>query len=191
MSTQRRKRRFPMFLKFLLACLLLAGMLIFGGTMVVKDQSTLRSRGNFLVKHLRRYEFYQERVGKGMTGTVELLVGEPALRAAMTPPEPAAGPDPETVGAIGKGMFERLSSKNSVQPDLFAIFDVNGKLLYTAPGTSLDRDTSTVAAVEKARTGSSFMHRLQVLDATLYQATALPIRAAEPGQSVPTEEVTT
>ena len=70
----RGKLRIPMFVKFLFACLLLAGLLIFGGTMVVKNESQFRNRGNFLVKHLRRYEFYQERVGRGMTGTTELLV---------------------------------------------------------------------------------------------------------------------
>ena len=66
-----RGLRFPMFLKFLLGCLLLAGFLIFGATLLVKSKSTLRSRGNFLAKHLQRSEFYQERSGRTMTGTLE------------------------------------------------------------------------------------------------------------------------
>jgi hypothetical protein len=37
-----------MFLKFLVACLTLAGLLIIGGTMVVQSETTFRSRGNFL-----------------------------------------------------------------------------------------------------------------------------------------------
>ncbi len=198
-----RKLRFPMFLKFLLACLLLAGMLIFGGTMVVKDQAVLRARGNWLVKHLRRYEFYQEKAGKGMTGIVELLVGDPTLRAAVAnagqgaalPPTPAPGgattapggattapavpaPDGPSIAAIGKAIFDRLSSKNSIQPDLFAIFDEHGKLLYTSPNTMLDASAaSTVAGIEKARSGSAFMHRPSLIDGTVYQVTALPIRA--------------
>lgn len=190
-----RKLRIPMFLKFLLACLVLAGMLIFGGTMVVKDQAVLRSRGNWLVKHLRRYEFYQEKVGKSMTGIVELLVGDPVLRAAVAsagrgaalPPTPPATapattePDAPPLAALGKAMFERLSSKNSIQPDLFAIFNTNGKLLYTSPNTNLDaNNTSTVAGIEKARSGSSFMHRISLIEGTVYQVTALPIRA--PGE---------
>ncbi|MGE3768285.1 MAG: methyl-accepting chemotaxis protein [Kofleriaceae bacterium] len=196
-----RKLRFPMFLKFLLACLVLAGMLIFGGTMVVKDQAVLRSRGNWLVKHLRRYEFYQEKVGKAMTGIVELIVGDPELRAAVanagkgaaspTPPPPGTAPAPTTpaptatepaeapaIAVLGKAIFERLSSKNSIQPDLFAIFNTNGKLLYTSPNTALDpTQTSSIAGIEKARNGSTFMHRISLVEGTVYQVTALPIRA--------------
>ncbi len=202
-----RKLRFPMFLKFLLACLVLAGMLIFGGTMVVKDQAVLRSRGNWMVKHLRRYEFYQERAGKGMTGIVELVIGDPSLRAAVanagqgaalppTPPggapangQPAPAPastvapavEGPTIATIGKAIFDRLNSKTSIQPDLFAIFDEHGKLLYTSPNTTLDaNNTSSVAAIEKARTGSTFMHRPSLIEGNVYQVTALPIRA--PGQ---------
>ena len=200
-----QKLRFPMFLKFLLACLLLAGMLIFGGTMVVKDQAVLRARGNWLVKHLRRYEFYQEKAGKGMTGIVELIVGDPELRAAVAnagkgaalpPPDkapekaapaaPATAPAPEvsdgpTLAILGKAIFDRLSSKNSIQPDLFAIFNANGKLLYTSPNTMLDANaTSSVAGIEKARSGSTFMHRISLIEGTVYQVTAMPIRA--PGQ---------
>ncbi|MBA3820687.1 MAG: hypothetical protein H0X17_17485, partial [Deltaproteobacteria bacterium] len=115
-----RKRRFPMFLKFLLACLMLASLLIVGGIFMVKEQSQFRNRGNFLVKQLRRYEFYQERMGRLLTGTIEILVADPGLRTTLA----TAGGD---VTEIGKGMFERLSSKNGVQPDVFVIFDAQGK----------------------------------------------------------------
>ncbi|MFN0253302.1 MAG: methyl-accepting chemotaxis protein [Kofleriaceae bacterium] len=195
-----RKLRFPMFLKFLLACFLLAGTLIFGGTMVVKDQSTLRSRGNFLVKHLRRYTFYQEKAGKGLTGIVELVVANPALRAALAvavapptaegplptpqptppPPAPVTPAAPRTsasgdVATIGKEILDRLSSKNSIQPDLFAITDAKGKLLFTSPGAKFD--PALVAGVDKARAGTPFPHRLQLIDGVGYQATVLPIQS--------------
>ncbi len=202
----RGKLRFPMFLKFLLACLLLAGLLIFGGTMVVKKESQFRNRGNFLVKHLRRYEFYQERVGRSMTGTVELLVGDPSLRAtlaglgdgAAAPPTPPGGTSPAQAAAaplpavvsstasseqpgvatLARSIQERLSSKNSVQPDVFAIFNTTGRLLWTLPGSPIDPSaTASVAAIEKARTGSTFAHQIQVIDHVAYQMTALPVRA--------------
>lgn len=203
-----RKLRFPMFLKFLLACLLLAGLLIFGGTMVVKDQAVLRARGTWLVKHLRRYEFFQEKMGKAMTGIVELVVGDPEVRAAVanaghgaanpTPPPgtgplPAPGttvPAPEGTGGaalapLGKAIFDRLSWKNSIQPDLFAIFAASGKLLYTAPNTTIDpMETSSIAGIEKARNGSTFTHRISLIEGTVYQVTALPIRAPGSDQIV-------
>ncbi len=204
----RSKLRVPMFLKFLFACLMLAGLLIFGGTMVVKKESQFRNRGNFLVKHLRRYEFYQERVGRGMTGTAEFLAGDPALRAALagagqgaalpgpppgtppsaTPAQPATAPGADAattttselpgLAAIARSMMERLSSKNNVQPDLFLIFNSSGKLLWSSPGAQIDsRSTSSIGGIEKARTGSTFAHRIQVIDAVAYQITALPVRA--------------
>ncbi|HEY4056008.1 MAG TPA: HAMP domain-containing methyl-accepting chemotaxis protein [Kofleriaceae bacterium] len=175
------RRRFPMFLKFLVACLLLAGLLIFGGAMVVKNQAVLRSRGNWLVKHLRRYEFYQEKTGRGMTGIVELLVADPELREALAgtvPNDPDGAVKPPSVTDIGQEMWNELSSKNSLQPDLYAIFDKHGKLIFTSPNSQLDpNSTSSVAAIERARTGSTFMHRLQVIDNTVYQVTAMPVRA--------------
>ncbi|MDQ3369015.1 MAG: methyl-accepting chemotaxis protein, partial [Myxococcota bacterium] len=166
-----RKRRFPMFLKFLLACLMLASLLIVGGIFMVKEQSQFRNRGNFLVKHLRRYEFYQERMGRLLTGTIEILVADPGLRTTLA----TTGGD---VSELGKAMFDRLSSKNGVQPDVFVIFDAQGKQLWSPPGSPIDPSVvPTIAAVEKARAGNVFAHRLQVIDQTAYQLTGLPIRA--------------
>ncbi len=199
----RRRLRFPMFLKFLFACLLLAGLLIFGGTMVVKNESQFRDRGNFLVKQLRRYVFYQERVGRGMTGVVELLAGDPALRAALAtagpgaaapsaplpmaptpgaPDAPAVGSsaaiEPPALAVLARSMQERLSSKNSVQPDVFVIFSAAGKVLWAPAGSPIDpKATSSIAAIEKARAGTPFAHRVQVIDNVAYQMTALPVRA--------------
>jgi methyl-accepting chemotaxis protein len=160
-----------MFLKFLLACLVLAGLLIFGGTMVVQNEATFRNRGNFLAKHLRRYELYQDRVGRDLTGTVELIAGVPTLREALA----TGTPDIATLGAT---MFERLSSKNGIQPDVFAMFTASGKLAWAPPGTPIAADeTNGIAAIEKARAGTAFAHRIQIIDGTAYQVTALPVRA--------------
>ncbi|CAN5893198.1 hypothetical protein BH11MYX2_BH11MYX2_38940 [soil metagenome] len=188
-NSERKRLRIPMFMKFLAACLLLAGLLIFGGTLVVKDSATLRSRGNFLVKHLRRYESWQERVGKGMSVLCDALVNDTAMRSAMDNfertqadfTEAAAAGDVAITPAqarakvmsVGKAIFDRLGAKSSLQPDLFAIFDDNGTLIYTQPGWNYD--PAAVAAIQKARTGSVFAHRLQVLDGVPYQVSAFPV----------------
>lgn len=177
--SSKKQLRFPMFVKFLLACLLLAGLLLFGGALVFKQKSQLANRGNFLAKHLRRYEFYQERVGRGMTGTVELIAVDPALRGALSaPPTPEA--PPVEVAPIAKSLFDRLSSKNSVQPDIFLVVNATGKLLWGSPGSSVDAASAgAIAAVEKARTGTVFAHRIQVIDTTAYQMTGLPVKNGE------------
>jgi methyl-accepting chemotaxis protein len=184
----RGKLRFPMFLKFLIGCLSLAGLLIIGGTYVLKSETQLRARGNYLVKMVRRLEGYTERVGRGMTGTLELLAADGELRGALASPPVPPAPVPEDpprvtpsspdAAAIAKSMHERLSSKNGIQPDLFAVFTTANKLIWTPPGASLkEGDLPELAVVEKVRGGSSVAHRIQLVHGVPYQISALPIRA--------------
>src|SRR5687767_72117 len=133
--SKRRKLRFPMFLKFLLACLILAGMLIFGGTLLVQKESTFRNRGNWLAKHLRRYTYFQERVGRDMTGLTAVVVNDAALRSATT--AAAAGSGPETpvpvpapaadLGTVATALHDRLMGKNGLAPDIFVVFSTTNK----------------------------------------------------------------
>ncbi len=163
------KLRFPLYLKFLISCLVLSGLLIFGGAWLVKSRSQFQNRGNFLLKQLKRYEFYQERVGRAMTGTTELVAGDPAVRAAL------AGNGDLAVAA--SRLYEQLSSKNAVQPDVMIVFDAQGSPLWAPKGSPIDpKLLPNIAAVEKARGGSVFAHRIQVVDGVPYQMTALPIR---------------
>src|SRR3954468_1870675 len=97
-----RKLRFPMFFKFLLGCLTLAALLIIGGTFVVKNETRLRSRGNYLQKQDRRLEGYTERVGRDMTAILELLASDDELPKAMAqaaePPAPQVHATPAAPG---------------------------------------------------------------------------------------------
>jgi methyl-accepting chemotaxis protein len=201
-----RKLRFPMFFKFLVGCLTLAALLIVGFTFVVRHETRLRSRGNYLQKQARRLDGYLERVGRDMTATLELLVSDEELRTAMSQaagavkPAPTAPPanrpasaaaagaapaettDSEAAGsdaAIGhaRQMYDALSSKAGLRPDVFALFTPANRLAFVAPAKTLDEQAlPTLAAVEKARGGSVFAHRIQVIDGVPYQMSALPIR---------------
>jgi len=191
--------RVPMFFKFLVGCLTLAALLIVGGTFVVKNETRLRSRGNYLQKQDRRLDGYLARVGRDMTATLELLVSDDELRKAMSPPAPAAAPSAAPGRAIGappaaavdpsdraapdpatehaRQMYEALSSRTGMQPDLFALFTPANRLKFVAPAKVLDDQAlPAIAAVEKARGGSVFAHRVQVIDGVPYQMSALPIR---------------
>ena len=176
MSTSRF--RVPLFLKFLFSCLVLTALLVFGGTWLVRSKSQFQNRGNFLLKQLKRYEFYQERVGRAMTGTAELLASDPTLRHAL---ETAVAPEGSRaeLDSVASNLYDRLSSKSSIQPDLMIVFDASGAQLWAPKDSPVDPKTlASVAAVEKARSGSAFAHRIQVVDNNAFQATALPIRAA-------------
>jgi methyl-accepting chemotaxis protein len=175
-----RKLRVPMFFKFLIGCLALAAMLIVGGTFVVRNETRLRSRGNYLQKQDRRLEGYLQRVGRDMTATLELLVSDDELRTAMAQAAGATSAA-ETASAAAithaRQMYDALSSKSGMQPDAFALFTTANRLKFAAPAKMLDEQAlATIAAVEKARNGSAFAHRIQVIDGVPYQMSALPIR---------------
>ncbi|HEY6178724.1 MAG TPA: methyl-accepting chemotaxis protein, partial [Kofleriaceae bacterium] len=176
-----RKLRVPMFFKFLIGCLALAAMLIVGGTFVVRNETRLRSRGNYLQKQDRRLEGYLQRVGRDMTATLELLVSDDELRTAMTAAAtgaPAAAEAGSTAAiAHARQMYDALSSKAGMQPDAFALFTTANRLKFSAPSKVIEEQAlPTIAAVEKARNGSAFAHRIQVIDGVPFQMSALPIR---------------
>jgi methyl-accepting chemotaxis protein len=184
-----RKLRFPLFAKFLLGCLLLAGLLIVGGTLVVKDETRFRYRGNFLAKTVRRLEGYLERTGTNMTGVTELLADDSELRAALVrpgvvppPPPGQPGPPAATVSSdpvvIAKDMYESLMSGNGLRPDVFAIVTPANRLVWASPKDPIaTANLAEVAAIEKARNGSVFAHRIQLLGGVPFQLSAAPIRA--------------
>ncbi|HET7503863.1 MAG TPA: HAMP domain-containing methyl-accepting chemotaxis protein, partial [Kofleriaceae bacterium] len=199
-----RKLRFPMFFKFLVGCLTLAGLLIFGGTLVVRNETRLRSRGNYLQKQERRLEGYIERVGRDMTAMLELVASDDELRRALSEPAapttsaapgagagaaaapgagaaaaPAAAPAgaADSAASHARQIYDALSAKTGLAPDVFALFTQTNRLKFAAPPKVLDEQAlPTVAAVEKARGGSVFAHRIQVMGGVPYQVSALPIR---------------
>ncbi len=173
-----RRVRVPMFAKFLIACLALAGLLVFGGAWLVRQKSQFQDRGNFLVKQLRRYEFYQERFGRALTGTAELVATDDRLRAALTRRTKGETADDTEVASAAMALVERLGSKNSVEPDAIAVFDPKGRPVWSPKDSTLDpKSFATIAAVQKARQGDPVMHRIQLVDKTAFLMSALPVRA--------------
>jgi methyl-accepting chemotaxis protein len=184
----KRNFRFPLFAKFFVGCLILAALLIIGGTYVIKDETRLRSRGNFMAKGMRRLQGSLEQSGKSLTGTAELLAAYPELRAALattapppavpTGPAPAATAPANDAATIGKLMHAQLMGANGLKPDVFMLFTPANRIVWAPNGNPLaNTDLAQVAAVEKARGGSVFAHRVQLLQGVPYIMSAVPIRA--------------
>ncbi len=189
--------RIPMFVKFLVGCLLLAAFLIIGSTYVFEQETRLRSRGNFLAKSVRRLAGYTERVGRGMTGQVELLAADIELQRAFAPDvtttdpkvdpkvDPKAEPKAETPrrpdpATRATQMNEHLMGKNGLKPDLFALFTPTNKLLYKSQSTPFNEaDLTELAVIEKVRNGSVFAHNIHLFAGVPYQVSAVPIRVGE------------
>ncbi|HET9627427.1 MAG TPA: HAMP domain-containing methyl-accepting chemotaxis protein [Kofleriaceae bacterium] len=182
MNVRPKKLRFPLFFKFLLGCLTLSAFLIVGGTFVVRNETRLKSRGNYLQKQARRLDGYTERVGRDMTAMLALLADDDELRKAMTVAgDPNAAPANAAAGNTAaiqhaREMYDALSAKHGLQPDMFALFSAESRLKFIAPPNALDEQSlPTIAAVEKARAGAQFAHRVQVIEGVPYQMSALPI----------------
>ncbi len=172
-----RRVRVPMFAKFLIACLTLAGLLVFGGAWLVRQKSQFQDRGNFLVKQLRRYEFYQERFGRALTGTAELAATDDRLRTALARRAKGEVNDDTEVTSAALALVERLDSRNSVRPDVIAVFDPKGRPVWAPKDSPIDPKLfATIAAVQKARQGDPVMHRIQIVDNSAFVMSALPVR---------------
>src|SRR5262245_39314208 len=171
-----------MFAKFLVGCLALAALLIIGGTYLLKSETQMRSRGNYLAKGVRRLAGYVERVGQGMTGTLEILSADPELRAALAPAPGETEPEARArrVEAVGRRMLEQLTAKNGLGPDLFAIFSPTNELLFTIPRSPLVQpELPQLGVVTQARSGSVVAHRVQMLRGVPYQVSALPVELSK------------
>jgi methyl-accepting chemotaxis protein len=169
-----------MFLKFLVGCLALAAFLIVGSTYVFQSETRQRSRGNFLAKSIRRLQGYTERVGRAMTGQLEMLAADKDLRAALDGPPPAADANPDTdpVRVHAKRIHDQVTTPNGLQPEVFLVF-VGNRLLWKSPSTPvLETELPELAVIEKVRNGSVFAHNVHILHGVPYQVSGVPIRAA-------------
>lgn len=175
--------RIPMFAKFLIGCLTLAALLIIGGTFVVKQSAKPSSQGNYLAKHLRRYQGYEERAGRGLTGVLEIVADDARLKDALLSRNTTTGPVlagemAPAVTAAGEALLAKLSSKNGLHPDVFIIFSTKNELLFASPDAPIEsEDLPELAAVDRVRNGSVFAHRVTMLDGVPYQVSAVPVRA--------------
>jgi methyl-accepting chemotaxis protein len=174
-----------MFFKFLAGCLLLAFLLILGGSVVVHLQTKMESRGNYLAKHFKRYLEYQQGLGRALSSVTELVAHEEPLRQAMAAVQgdAAAVPAP-SAATIAEKIFEVLQGKNSVRPDLMLLFDRRGKLIWSKlsdhPEGGFDsQHLGEMAAVHVVAQGHSYFDKVLIHDGRAYQIAGVPVR--QPG----------
>ena len=129
-----------------------------------------------------------------MTGTLELLAVDPELRAALAGPSPGPGgatgdasPRAPDAATIAKAMHDQLTSKNGMQPDLFAVFTPANQLVWAPPGSPLDRGRPRASSRRSRRSRGGSVVRAPDPAASAacpYQVSALPIRAPDSDQIV-------
>jgi methyl-accepting chemotaxis protein len=178
----RKPLRIPMFYKFLAGCVALAVLLVAGGGIVVHYQTRMESRGNYLVKHLKRYLEYQEGLGSAVASVTDLLAHEPLLRTSMT--GVAAGADAAQnearAAAVAARAFELLSRKDNIRPSFLLLFDHTGRPIWTSPGPIEAVDTAEMDVVFRVRTGNRYHNKVMIHDGRAYQVIGTPIRAEGP-----------
>lgn len=78
-----KARRFPIFFKILLACAVLAGLLVTGSFVFTKYQIEQQGRGKYLAKHAARYRMYEQSVGEAIGAMTRLLAQDDEIAAAV------------------------------------------------------------------------------------------------------------
>jgi methyl-accepting chemotaxis protein len=169
--------RFPMFLKFWIGCAALAALLIAGGVLVVRSETRMRSRGAYLDKHFKRYQEYQEGLGKAVSSVAEVLAADRNLRRALA----GGGTADETAGAgesaaaVAEAMYEQLSGKNAIRPDLFLVID-DRELVWSPPNSPVPAaDVRELEPVARVRQGTAFFNKVLVHNGHAVQLAGVPI----------------
>jgi len=183
----KSKRRVPMFLKFWVGCSTLATLLIIGGLLVVRSETKMKSRGDYLAKHFKRYEQYQEGLGQAVSSVASMMATDGQLIAALTPTSvpPSDTPEgavlvskPGDAKALAEGLFQRVSGKNAVRPDLFVVFDTS-KMIWSNPASKLGpEDIEELEPVARVRSGQAFYNKVLITGEHAVQLAGVPMRSS-------------
>ena len=185
----KSKRRVPMFLKFWVGCSTLATLLIIGGLLVVRSETkaATKSRGDYLAKHFKRYEQYQEGLGQAVSSVASMMATDGQLIAALTPTSVPPSEPPEGVVPISRpgdprelaeGLFQRVSGKNAVRPDLFVVFDTS-KMIWSNPASKLGpEDIEELEPVARVRSGQAFYNKVLITGEHAVQLAGVPMRSS-------------
>ena len=178
----KRAWRIGMFWKFLAGCLLLAGLLLLGGYLVVRSETKMESRGDYLKKHFDRYLAYQDGLGRAVSSVADREANEPELRRALTPTTGADGQVQVDVAGAARRMdavFKVLSGDNALQPDFMLLFDRHGGLVWASPESIVKAaDLRELEAVARVRTGQAFFNKLLIHGGRAMQIAGVPVKHA-------------
>ncbi len=178
--TQSKPRRVPMFLKFWLGCSTLAALLIIGAFLVVRAETKMKSRGDYLAKHFNRYEQYQEGLGQAVSSVAKVLATDKELISALAPSQDATELAPPSTSispqSVSEALFQRVSGKKAIRPDMFVTFSMS-KLIWSDPVTKLEADDlQELEPVARIRSGQAFYNKVLILNNQALQIAGLPVR---------------
>jgi methyl-accepting chemotaxis protein len=190
---ERRPLRIPMFYKFLAGCVALAVLLIAGGAIVVRYQTRMESRGNYMLRHFKRYLAYQEGLGSAAASVADFIASEPLLRSALmgVASNTDAAQHEARAAQVAAHAFELLSRKGNIQPSFLLLVDHTGRIVWASPGPDGDdvdigaADTSEMDVVFRVRTGSRYHDKVMIHEGRAYQVIGTPIRAVRAGEPNP------
>ncbi len=180
-----KRTRIPMFFKFLVGCLTLAAMLILGGAWVVQSETKMKSRGNYLTKHYKRYAKYQEGLGRGVSSAADRIAQTPQLRVLLastdTVEEAAPAAPTPSAAQIAATEFDLLSGKRGLQPSLMVVFGTgDANLIWASPHSIITReDLRDLEPVARLRNGTAFFNKVLIHRGKAVQIAGIPIRSPD------------
>jgi methyl-accepting chemotaxis protein len=169
----RKSFRFPIFWKILIGVLLVAGGLLWGSawfTQRISSQTTGRSQA--LSRHYKRYLAYQEAWGRTIQAALEVVADDEALREAIEASQA------EAATRAASAVNDVLSRKDSIRPDVFLVFDAEGKVVFVTEKSPIEAtDLTSLEAVARVRVDGDHYHDdLLLQSGRLLQITAVPLR---------------
>ncbi len=170
---QRKSFRFPIFWKFLIGSLLVAGGLLAGSYVYAKRMANeTTGRSSALNRHYKRYLAYQEAWGRTIQAALEVIADDEALREAIE-----AG-QAENATRAASAVNDVLSRKDSIRPDAFLVFDAEGKVVFVTEHSPIDAtDLTSLEAVARVRVDGDHYHDdLLFQNNRVLQITAVPLR---------------
>jgi methyl-accepting chemotaxis protein len=165
--------RFPIFWKILIGVLFVAGGLLWGSAWFTQRISTqTQGRSQALSRHYKRYLAYQEAWGRTIQAALEVVADDEALRGAIEANQP------EAATRAAANLNDVLSRKDSLHPDVFLVFDAEGKVVFVSEKSPIDAaDLTSLEAIGRVRVDGDHYHDdLLFHHNRLLQISAVPLR---------------
>jgi methyl-accepting chemotaxis protein len=172
---QRKSLRFPIFWKFLIGSLLLAGGLVTGSYVLARMAAGEQtSRSTILNRQFKRYTAFQEGWGRSIRSALEVVASDGALRDNL------AGGTLDAARTAAVGIAGVLGKASSFRPDIFIVFDAHGKPVYVPDKSPIDAaELTSLGAIATVREGNQYHDELLLHGGRVYQVNAVPVRAGD------------
>jgi methyl-accepting chemotaxis protein len=184
MTRHKKRFRVPIFWKILGSCLALSGLILLGSYLYAQHKIRKRMTGPELDEQFARYLMVQEDLGRTVGTVAEVISQDESIRDELaaisgTPEaDQPMTPDQASHELMDElaGYDRALSAQSSLMPDVFIVFDANGKELYEGKSSPIHADDLRLLdPVLRVKSGGALYNKTLLHNGHVLQVTAIPI----------------